>query len=75
MERSGSGAGWGTPESDSGTWEASGRLREKRKNQVGCKKMLERNKIRRFGMGNRNTGECGVLWGLRLPRHGGRAQR
>lgn len=33
MERSGEGASWGTPGSDSGTWEASGRLLEGEKKE------------------------------------------
>lgn len=56
-------------------WEAVRRRKERTKWIV--KKMLARNKIRRLGMGIRRLGmgECGVLWRLRLPRHGGRAQR
>lgn len=60
VERSGVGAVWGTPGSESGTREALGGCqREKIKNKVGCKKMLAGNKIRRFRMGNRN----GRTWG------------
>lgn len=63
-------AGWGTPESDSGTWEASRRLLEGEKN--GTKWVVRqhwREQNQEVLNGEEKHGKYWVLRGLRPPRH------